>query len=225
MPELSPKQLAIWILIVAVVLFIGARALRGSERATSVAFDPVALDNASDPATAFASGDSDGLEIEQTRGDGAAEGAKEWVHVHVAGAVRRPGLYRLPSSGRVAAALQRAGGPTRGADLDRINLAANLVDGEQILVPRKGDAATAVAAQPGGPNGAGSGQPNGGQSISLSRATAAELETLEGIGPVTAGKILAFRDSEGPIKSIEQLDAIPGIGPATMQTLRQALVP
>lgn len=143
--------------------------------------------------------------------------ARPKVIVDVTGAVRRPGLYRLPDGARVADALERAGGPTRNAYLEAVNLAAPLADGQQVLVPRKvatvagGDAAAAGAAS-GGP-------------VSLSAATLEQLDTLPGVGPVTAQKILDYRTAHGAFRSVEELDAVPGIGPATIEELRDLVVP
>jgi competence protein ComEA len=130
--------------------------------------------------------------------------------VHVAGAVSRPGLYRLAEGRRVADAVARAGGATAPADTAAINLAAPLADGMQVLVPRR---------IPGG-----AGATTGGR-VSLSSATAAELDLLPGIGPVTAQKILDYRSAHGGFRSVEDLDAIPGIGPARVEQLRDAVSP
>jgi len=132
--------------------------------------------------------------------------------VDVTGAVRRPGLYRLPEGSRVADALERAGGPTRKAFLEAVNLAAPLADGQQVLVPRK--------AAMGGPAPVGATGP-----VSLSAATLEQLDTLPGVGPVTAQKILDYRAAHGAFRSVEELDAVPGIGPATVEELRELVVP
>jgi competence protein ComEA len=131
--------------------------------------------------------------------------------VHVAGAVRRPGLYRLAEGKRVADAVARAGGATAPADTAAINLAAPLADGMQVLVPRRVP-------------GAGSGGSVGGR-VSLSSATAAELDALPGVGPVTAQKILDYRAEHGGFRSVDDLDAIPGIGPARIEQLRDVVSP
>jgi competence protein ComEA len=133
--------------------------------------------------------------------------------VHVAGAVADPGVYRLPAGSRVTDAVERAGGATRGAAVDGINLAAPLSDGQQVVVPGGGPASTASAA----------GTEEG--PISLGTATVDELDTIEGIGPVTAQNIIDFRDQAGGLSSIEELDEISGIGPATMEALRARLQP
>ena len=130
--------------------------------------------------------------------------------VHVAGAVRRPGLYRLVEGKRVADAVARAGGATASADTAAINLAAPLADGMQVLVPRRvpGTAGKPTTARP-----------------SLSSASVEELDALPGIGPVTAQKIVDYRTAHGGFRSVEDLDAIPGIGPARVEQLRDLVSP
>jgi competence protein ComEA len=143
--------------------------------------------------------------------------ARPKVVVHVAGAVRRPGLYRLADGSRVADAIERAGGATGKANLEAVNLAAPLADGQQVLVPRSalvpasGAGATGSTA-PAGP-------------VSLSAATLEQLDTLPGIGPVTAQKIIDYRTSHGAFRSVDELDSVPGIGPARIETLRELVVP
>jgi competence protein ComEA len=111
-------------------------------------------------------------------------------------------------------AVERAGGPSGDAALEGINLAARLADGQQVLVPGSvpGGAAEAPIASEEGP-------------ISLGSASLEQLETIDGIGPVTAGDIVEFRDQHGGLSSVDQLDEVPGIGPATMESLRERLQP
>ena len=130
--------------------------------------------------------------------------------VHVAGAVRAPGLYRLAEGARVADAVARAGGATAPADTAAINLAAPLADGMQVLVPSRVPGAGATAA-PG--------------RVSISSASVAELDALPGIGPVTAQKIVDYRLAHGGFRSVDDLDAIPGIGPARVEQLRDLVTP
>jgi competence protein ComEA len=149
--------------------------------------------------------------------------------VHVVGAVRRPGLYRLREGSRVADAVARAGGATRRADLAALNLAAPLVDGVQILVPPR----AAVAGAPpgdaeGGESGAGAaagGVGVAGSKLSLATASAEELDELPGVGPVTAQNIIDYRTEHGPFRSVDDLDAVPGIGPARIEQLRELVTP
>jgi competence protein ComEA len=139
--------------------------------------------------------------------------------VHVAGAVRRPGLYRLAEGKRVADAVARAGGATAPADTAAINLAAPLADGMQVIVPRR----VAVAAGAAGADAAAGAGPA--PRISLSSASAAELDELPGVGPVTAQKIVDYRAAHGGFRSVDDLDAIPGIGPARIEQLRELTTP
>jgi competence protein ComEA len=142
------------------------------------------------------------------------------VVVDVAGAVRRPGVYRLPRGSRVADAIERAGGTTRRAEATLVNRAAPVADGQQVLVPARGVPALASGA-PGG------GAPHGASTapIDLNTATAEQLDTLPGVGPVTAQKIVAYRQTHGPFTSVDQLDAIRGIGPARIADLRGLVRP
>ena len=139
--------------------------------------------------------------------------------VHVVGAVRRPGLYRLREGSRVADALARAGGPTRKADVALVNLAAPVADGTQVVVPSRAPPAVATG-------GAGSAGGNGSSGpVHLNTATAEELDALPGIGPVTAEKIVAYRQEHGAFASVDELDAVPGIGPARLEELRSQVAP
>lgn len=137
------------------------------------------------------------------------------VLVHVAGAVRRPGLYEFPPGARVADAVDSAGGPRSRADLNALNLAELLVDGTKVLVTRVGEApaTTASAATT-----AGSG--TAAVPISLNQADQAMLETIPGVGPVTAAAILQYRDEIGGFESLDQLLEVDGIGPATFESIR-----
>jgi len=146
--------------------------------------------------------------------------------VHVVGAVRRPGLYRLRDGARVADAVSRAGGATRGAELAALNLAAPLVDGVQVLVPRR-LAVTGVwtGGDPSREVPAGAATAGIGPKLSLSSATADQLDELPGVGPITAQKILDYRAEHGPFRSVDDLDAVPGIGPTRIEQLRDLVTP
>jgi competence protein ComEA len=134
--------------------------------------------------------------------------------VHVVGAVREPGLYRLDDGSRVDDALQAAGGPKPRANLELINLAAPVADGQQVIVPvRGGDGAAGGGAA--GLSGASAGP------VHLNSATLEQLDTLPGIGPVTAQKILDYRNEHGAFSSVDELDSVPGIGPARLAELKK----
>jgi competence protein ComEA len=139
--------------------------------------------------------------------------------VHVVGAVRRPGLYRLADGARIADALRRAGGATRRADLSLVNLAAPVSDGTQVVVPRRAPPAPASAGEGGGDPGAAAGP------VHLNTATVEQLDELPGVGPVTAQKIIEYREQHGAFSSVDDLDAIPGIGPARLEQLRELVAP
>ena len=144
----------------------------------------------------------------------ARPASRPMLVVDVVGAVRRAGLLRVPQGSRIADAIARAGGATRRADLAQVNLAAPVADGQQVVVPSRGapGAAVGVAGAPNAP-------------VSLSTATVEQLDSLPGIGPVTAQKILAYRQQHGAFHSVAELDAIPGIGPARIDELKGLVVP
>lgn len=137
--------------------------------------------------------------------------------VDVAGAVRRPGLYRLRSGSRIDDAIAAAGGVTAKAQLDAVNLAAPLADGEQVVVPGRG--AGGVAASP----------PAAGSSpsapLDLNTATLEQLEGLPGIGPVTAQKIIDYRQEHGAFHSVAELEGVPGIGAGRLAQLKGLVIP
>jgi len=193
--ELSRRRILVAAGCVVLLLFLGSKLLARPQ--ASVGLAP--------PAAA------------PTETAAAAPGA---LVVDVVGAVRRPGLYRLTQGARIADAVTRAGGATAKADLALINLAAPLADGEQVIVPRRGAAAL------GAPAGAGSaaGAPSSGP-VHLSTATLEQLDSLPGIGPVTAQKILDYRQKHGAFTSVDGLDAVPGIGPARLDQLKDLVAP
>ena len=201
MHHLSRSQILVYGAVGVALLLLGARWIRSAADAGSppgdVSFGHTTAEGGGEGAVSVG-GDSDGDLV-----------------VHVAGAVREPGVYRLPSGSRVTDAVQRAGGATSPAGVEGINLAAVLADGQQVVVPGKGA---------GGATAASGGAADEGP-ISLGTATLEQLDTIEGIGPVTAQDIVDYRDEHGGLASIEQLNQISGIGPATMEALRDGLQP
>lgn len=138
--------------------------------------------------------------------------------VHVVGAVKSPGVYKLPPNSRAQDAVHAAGGPVSDADMAGINLAQHLVDGQQVRVPSKSSSNPSASFSPGkGKDKIVSG------TISLNSASAEELQRLPGIGPSTAQKIVQFRSTHGAFSSIEQLREIGGIGDAKLERLRPFL--
>ena len=142
------------------------------------------------------------------------------VTVHVAGAVRTPGVIALPTGARVIDAVEGAGGGLPDADLDHLNLAAKLVDGQRILVTKVGQAAPVGMADPSDVVSA----PDSGALIDLNNATSAQLETLPGIGPALAGAIIAERDRRGGFRSVNELREVRGIGEKRFAELRDRVV-
>jgi competence protein ComEA len=138
------------------------------------------------------------------------------ITVHVAGWVAVPGLVELPPDARVADAVAEAGGLLPGAAVDRLNLAATVRDGDQIVVP-------------GPANGAGetslAGSTGQGGPLRLNQATAEDLEALPGVGPVLAERIVAYREEHGPFRTLEDLLDVPGIGESKLASLRDLMVP
>ena len=164
-------------------------------------------------------------------GAGTSAGAPGGLLVHVVGEVAEPGLVTLPDGARVADAVEAAGGVTRKADLTAVNLARTVVDGEQLYVPRPGEPVPGAAAGAGGPAGAsgsaggatgGSAGGGGTNTVDLNTADAAALEALPGIGPSIAQAIVEWRDTNGAFASVDELDDVPGIGPATLDELRDS---
>lgn len=189
--SVSKPQLVVYAAAVLAVALIGARYLQSvSAEATT---------------TAVVAGPSGA-----TGSSGSIQRTGSLV-VHVAGAVREPGVVRLESDDRVADAIDAAGGWSAGADRAGVNLAARVVDGQQVVVPRKlegGQGASGVA----GP-------------ISLSSATVEQLDELDGIGPGLAQKIVDFRTQNGGFSSVDQLGEVPGIGDKRLESLRSQLQP
>jgi competence protein ComEA len=141
--------------------------------------------------------------------------------VDVAGEVRRPGVYRVPAGSRADAAVQRAGGVTRHGESTAVNLAMPLHDGQQIVVPRRGAAPVAAG---GGAGGSASGSAPA-QPVSLSTATIEQLDTLDGIGPTLAARIVQYREAHGGFRSVDQLRQVDGIGDKRFAALRKAVQP
>jgi competence protein ComEA len=191
MPDTPPRQLAAWGLALVAVVLLGAWYLsRGGEPAAAA---PAAI------------------KVQDGSGAGGT------VVVHVAGAVRNAGVYRLRVGARVNDALARAGGATSRADLSQVNLAAKVEDGRQVLVPRRMPAA-AVAAPASGGAAAAPGQPA--VPVSLNTATLEQLDSLPGVGPATAQKILDYREEHGGFGSVDELGEVPGIGDVRLAALR-----
>jgi competence protein ComEA len=187
-PEIPRAQLVAYIALAVVVGLLGVRYLRSP--------GPAAPSTAPAPHVTVSPGGRSSV-------------------VHVAGAVRHPGVYTLRPGARVQDAVRRAGGVRRGANTDAVNLAARVADGQQIVVPSR---AAAAAAPPGDP--AAPAAP-----VSLGSATLEQLETLDGVGPATAQKIVAYRTEHGGFRAVDDLANVPGIGPKKLAALRPHVQP
>jgi competence protein ComEA len=196
MADLSRTQLVLCALGAVVVVALGLGRLGGDASGTSPS--PAA------PAPAA-------MRIESA--------SAERVLVHVAGAVRRPGVYRLRASARVDDAVRRAGGATRRGDLGGLNLAAKLEDGRQVLVPERAPKA-AVSAGAGAGITAPATATAPATPVNLNTATLEQLDVLPGIGPAMAQRILDHRESNGGFGSVEELADVPGIAEGRMAALR-----
>lgn len=142
------------------------------------------------------------------------------IYVQVSGAVRSPGVHQVPRGSRLFQVLEVAGGLEADADSRSLALAAVVADGASIYVPRVGEVAPGAPSAAGGAQGAQSKGP-----VSLSAASAEELDALPGIGPALAAAILAYRDEHGAFGSVEELEEVPGIGPSLMSKLKDLVVP
>ena len=233
MSELDRPRLVLLVALAAIVCLLGARYLRTQSTAPpgGAVVAPVPAPTATVGADASAGAPAEGGTA-TVRLDRAAGGR---VVVHVAGAVHRPGVYRLVNGSRVDDALRRAGGAKRNADLAAVNLAAKLEDGRQVLVPvraapaaggsavasgsagARGSAAGTGAAAGGGAAGAGAGAPAA--PINLNTATLEQLDTLDGVGPGIAQRIIDYREQHGGFRSVAELGEVPGIGDKRLAAL------
>ena len=198
MADVPRSQLAVYVAAAIAIALLGARYVRAAQEG------------------APPQGGTPAVQVEEER-SGGEEGGR--AVVHVAGAVREPGVYRLREGDRVADAVDRAGGATGRADLTLLNLAAEVEDGRQVVVPERGAAGSGVA---GGGGAAGTGATGGAQAppVNLNTATLEQLDTLEGVGPGIAQRILDYRDEQGSFGNVDELGQVPGIGEKRMAALR-----
>jgi len=210
--QLSRRQIIAYVAVAVLVAAVGVRYLVLSRQTQPAAAHGVVLApvSASPPAAAVAQ---------------SAPPAPD-LTVYVCGAVRAPGVVRLPAGARVTDALELAGGPTAKAELAAVNLAAPLADGQQIVVPERGQAAALAAAGPAAPGVQGAqsaGQAGAGGLVNINTATLEELDTLDGVGPATAQKIIDYRTAHGGFKTIEEIKEVPGIGDAKFAAMQDSI--
>jgi competence protein ComEA len=216
MSDLSRSELAAYAACVVLVVLLGWRVLGADGEEAAKA--PVARGSAAKTTTTAGGSEGPSVSVAPAR-DGSAT-------VHVVGAVRRPGVYRLRLGQRVEDAIRRAGGASGVGDLQAINLAAKIADGQQVVVPeRAGAAGGSGAAGSGGSPGAtaaGGGAAGAAPSgpVNLNSATAEQLDTLDGVGPATAQKILEYRTQNGGFSAVDDLAKIAGIGPKKLEALK-----
>ena len=189
MPETPRHLLALWALGLVVVVVLGVRYLGRGDAEPAASSAPA-------------------IQVEE-----GASGASSRVTVHVAGAVRRPGVYRLAPRSRVVDAVRRAGGARHRADLSALNLAAKLEDGRQVVVP--------LRAAPGAPAASGAAGAAAEAPVDINTATPEQLDELDGIDPGMAGAILEYREEHGGFGSVEELGQVPGIGEKRLAALRE----
>ena len=243
MSELDRPRLALLVALGLIVCLLGARYLRTQPAAPAGGQVAIAGPGATTPAPAGGAAGRAGAAggatpTGETTAAGAAtaaggsatvrldRAAGTRVTVHVAGAVRRPGLYHLPAGSRVDDALRRAGGATRRADLTAVNLAAKLEDGRQVLVPERAPVAAAAGPAAPGAGGPAAGAGAGGGAagapaapVNLNTATLEQLDTLDGVGPGIAQRILDYREQKGGFRSVAELGEVPGIGDKRLAAL------
>jgi competence protein ComEA len=227
-PALPRKRIIPYALAALVVVAVGVWSLRASG-------DEV---GAPAPTWTFGSGESGAsgpTDPTESTPDGASIDAPsattsttepQPLFVQVAGAVQRPGVYEVQQGARVFQVLLMAGGMTSEADGEAVPLAAEVADGVCIRVPRVGEVMAGPSLQgPAAPGADGQAGSSSAGPVSLSTGTEAELDTLPGVGPKTAQRIIAYRDENGPFVSVDQLEEVPGIGAATVERLRDLVVP
>jgi competence protein ComEA len=223
MATIPKKRLLVYAIAGLLVLVVGAFGLSAMRSPGSAQTEGVVLDVSGAQAGAeglvWPAGSATAPPAVSTTASSTTITEPPLIYVQVAGAVRRPGVYQVPSDARAFQAVLQAGGFSEEADQEAVPLAARLSDGCRLYVPRRGEATSgpALSADPGG---GGSGNTAATGPVSLNSATLEQLDALPGIGPALAQQIVSYREAHGPFTAIDQLSEVPGIGPAKLEQLR-----
>lgn len=215
MPFVPTKRLLVYVVLGLVVLIVGVASvvsLRGGEDGTDAG---LVLTGPGSSSTVASSSSTTGATTTTTPA----------IYVQVAGAVARPGVYKMEGGSRVFQAVEMAGGFASDADQQAVSLAVQLADGCRVYVPKKGEQVASGQTVQGGvgsgtTSGTGANGSGSGSKVLLNSATAEQLDTLPGIGPALAQKIVAYRDAHGPFTSVDQLSNVSGIGPSKLEQIK-----
>jgi competence protein ComEA len=211
--QLSRRHVIAYLALAAVVAAVGVRYLVLDEPTKAGGDEILVLAPVSSPSVSAG-----------TAGTGSSGAAPEVV-VYVCGAVREPGVIRLPQGSRVADAVQLAGGASGKAEIAAVNLAARVIDGQQIVVPERARAGTSglLSGAPLGGSAGTTAAATTGSLVNINTASLGELDALQGVGPSTAQKIIDYRTANGGFKTVDEIKNVPGIGDAKFAAMKDSI--